>query len=60
MLLWRKFETNLQHYTYNKKVRGFYIYNGQEAVYLQVRYMDLTKDRMITVTGITFNLSEWV
>jgi TPP-dependent pyruvate/acetoin dehydrogenase alpha subunit len=40
-------KTNLQHYTY--KVRGFHLYNGQEAVLAGALHaMDLTKDKMIT------------
>jgi pyruvate dehydrogenase E1 component alpha subunit len=35
------------HYTYNK-VRGFYIYNGQEAVLAGALRNGLDKDRMIT------------
>jgi pyruvate dehydrogenase E1 component alpha subunit len=48
MLLWRKFEDK-PRYTYNKKVRGFLQYNGQEAVLAGALHaMDLTKDKMIT------------
>jgi pyruvate dehydrogenase E1 component alpha subunit len=49
MLLWRKFEDKLRHYTYKKSQRLLHLYNGQEAVLAGALHaMDLTKDRMIT------------
>jgi pyruvate dehydrogenase E1 component alpha subunit len=44
MLLWRKFEDSLRHYTYNKSQRLLHLYNGQEAVLAGALHaMDLTK-----------------
>ena len=49
MLFWRKFEDKLAAVYIQQKVRGFYTYNGQEAVLAgSLHAMDLSKDKMIT------------